>query len=622
MLSNMSQTFIKKIEHLVLSNLENEKFGVSELAKEMNLSRSQILRKTKSLSGKSTSYFIREIRLREAARFILNSDLTVSEIAYKVGFGSPSYFNKCFLDYFNQTPGEFKKSHENNESFDFKLVNETSKKGIKTNIAWIAVVAVIIAIVLYYQKNFFSNKSHKEIQYASIGVLPLEDYSENRDFDYLASGITEAINLELSKNKSIRVISRGSCERFKDDKNTPYNQIAKELGVDLLLEGSVLPNNDSLLVVVQLIKPFPEERHIWSNKYHHSIKNVLQLVQNISSEIANEISTKITSNRSKTYNINPEAYSLYLKGRHLWYYQKTRYSSLMSAKDYLEKSIKIDPNFAPVYVALTETYISLNKLIGDNLERLINRENARKSIDRAFEIDESLAEAYITKGNLVGKFDWNWGKMKEMAEIALKLEPNNTEAHQLLSNYYTITGDYDKAISEAFVAHSLDPLNPSMGSLVAERYYIAKEFDKSIKKYNEVLELDPDYGFALNGIGYAYFQKENLDDTIKSWRKLQTIMKNDSLGWYYDNKSFNEALHFYIDRAKTNTPGFCSNPSIISSIQMMVNNKSNALDFIKVAYQNRNEDLPIMLTYPDFIPLHSNPEFKEIVKNMGLVLPD
>ena len=135
MLSNMSQTFIKKIEHLVLSNLENEKFGVSELAKEMNLSRSQILRKTKSLSGKSTSYFIREIRLREAARFILNSDLTVSEIAYKVGFGSPSYFNKCFLDYFNQTPGEFKKSHENNESFDFKLVHETSKKGIKTNIA-------------------------------------------------------------------------------------------------------------------------------------------------------------------------------------------------------------------------------------------------------------------------------------------------------------------------------------------------------------------------------------------------------------------------------------------------------------------------------------------------------
>lgn len=294
----------------------------------------------------------------------------------------------------------------------------------------------------------------------------------------------------------------------------------------------------------------------------------------------------------------------------------------MSAKDYLEKSIKIDPNFAPVYVALTETYISLNKLIGDNLERLINRENARKSIDRAFELDESLAEAYITKGNLVGKFDWNWGKMKEMAEIALKLEPNNTEAHQLLSNYYTITGDYDKAISEATVAHSLDPLNPSMGSLVAERYYIAKEFDKSIKKYNEVLELEPDYGFALNGIGYVYHKKENLDKMITSWRKLQTIMKNDSLGWYYDNKSLNESLNFYLDKATINTPGFCSNPSVIASIQMMVNNKSNALDFIKVAYQNRNEDLPIMLTYPDFIPLHSNPEFQEIAKNMGLVLPD
>ncbi|HEY5687027.1 MAG TPA: helix-turn-helix domain-containing protein [Yeosuana sp.] len=619
----MSQTFIKKIEQLVLYNLENEKFGVSELAKEMNLSRSQILRKTKFFTGKSTSYFIREIRLREAARFILNSDLTASEIGYKVGFGSPSYFNKCFLDYFNQTPGEFKKSHENKESFNFKLVNETSKKGIKTNIAWIAVVIAIIAIV-FYKKNFFSNRSYKEIQYASIGVLPLEDYSVNRNFDYLASGITEAINLELSKNKSIRVISRGSCERFKDDKNTPYNQIAKELGVDLLLEGSVLPNNDSLLVVVQLIKPFPEERHIWSNKYHHSTKNVLQLVQNISSEIANEISTTIRSNTSKTktYHINPEAYSLYLKGRHLWYYQKTRYNSLMSAKNYLEKSIKIDPNFAPVYVTLTETYISLNKLIGDNFERLINRENARKSIDRAFELDDSLAEAYITKGNLVGKFDWNWEKMKEMAEKGLNFEPNNANGYHTLSNYYTIKGDYQKAIEQALKAESLDPLNPATSCLVAERYYIAGEYDKSIEKFKEVLELEPDYGFALNGIGYAYFQKENIDQTMKSWRKLQTIMKNDSLGWYYDNTTFEESLDYYLNKAKIDTPGFCSNPTVISSIEMMVNNKSNAIKYLNVAYESKNEDLPIMITYPDFYPLHTVPEFMELTKKIGVEFPD
>ena len=107
---------------------------------------------------------------------------------------------------------------------------------------------------------------------------------------------------------------------------------------------------------------------------------------------------------------------------------------------------------------------------------------------------------------------------------------------------------------------------------------------------------------------------------ITSWRKLQTIMKNDSLGWYYDNKSLDESLNFYLNKATINTPSFCSNPSVIASIQMMVNNKSNALKYLKIAYQNKNEDLPIILTYPIFYPLHSNPEFKKIAKKTGVVL--
>ncbi|MFH4966314.1 helix-turn-helix domain-containing protein [Gaetbulibacter sp. M235] len=624
----MSKAFINKIEQIILSNLENEKFGVSELAKEINLSRSQILRKIKSSIGKSANNYIREIRLREAVRLILNTELTASEISYKVGFRSPSYFNKCFLDYYNQTPGEFKKTHEDDRTFDFSLVEQPEQK--KTKKKWVLISTIlliaILATGLYNKNKDANNKVVKTSQppNVSIAVLPIDDYSENRDYDYLASGITEAINLELSKNKSIRVISRGSCERFKDNNNLSYGEIAKELGVTLLLGGSVFPNNDSLLVVAQLIKPFPKEQHVWSNNYHHSTKNILQLVQNISSEIANEISTTLTSNVSgeKVYKINPEAYTLYLKGKHLWYTQKTQYKSLVNAKEYLEESIKIDPNFAPAYVTLTETYIALNKLLGDNNERISNRENARKTIDIAFGLDDALAEAYFTKGNLVGKFDWNWEKMKALTEKGLVLDPNNARGHQILSNYYTIKGNYQKAIEEALIAESLDPLNPATGCLVAERYYISRDFDQSIKEYNEVLELEPDYGFALNGIGYAYFQKGNLDETFHSWRKLQTIMQNDSLGTYYDNNGLEKGLFYYIDKAKLNTPGFCSNPAVISSIQMMVNENFDALQYIKIAYDNKNEDLPIMITYPDFYPLHKNAQFKELAHKMRIVFPN
>ncbi len=621
----MSQTFIKRIEQIILSNLENEKFGVSELATKMGLSRSQILRKIKSITGRSSNVYIREIRLREAVKLIFNTDLTASEIAYKVGFSSPSYFNKCFLDYYNKTPGEFKKANEEKELINISLPKKSSIKNRPSYWVWIVLLVMIISLFgFYFEKKIINGDINKFPQYASIGVLPLDDYSENRDFDYLASGITEAINLELSKNKSIRVISRGSCERFKNNKNLPYTKIAKELDVDLLLEGSVFPNNDSILVVVQLIKPFPKEKHIWSNKYHHSTNNVLQLVQNISNEIATEISStlKPKSFNRKIYKINPEAYNLYLKGRHLWNTQKTRYESLINARQYLEESIKIDPNFAMAYVTLTETYISLNKLTGDNNERIANRENARKTIDIALDLDKSLAEAYITKGNLIGKFDWNWNKMREMAVKGLEIEPNNANARHLLSNYYTIKGNYQKAIDEAIIAESLDPLNPVTGCLVAESYYIAGDFNNSIKKYNEVLELEPDYGFALNGIGYAYYQKGNINKTMKSWRRLQTIMKNDSLGWYYDNTSFMESLHFYLNKAKLNTPGFCSNPTVISSIQMMTNKTSDAFEYLKIAYKNKNEDLPIMITYPDFYPLHTKPDFKDLAQNIGVILPN
>jgi hypothetical protein len=107
---------------------------------------------------------------------------------------------------------------------------------------------------------------------------------------------------------------------------------------------------------------------------------------------------------------------------------------------------------------------------------------------------------------------------------------------------------------------------------------------------------------------------------ITSWRKLQTIMKNDSLGWYYDNKNLDEALNFYLEKAAVNTPNFCSNPSVIASIQMMVNDKLNTLKYLKIAFQNKNEDLPMVLTYPIFQPLHGNPEFQEIVQKTGVVL--
>lgn len=608
----MEDAFIYKVEKTILSNIQNEKFGVLDLAKKLGFSRSQLLRKIKKSTGKSVNQLIREIRLKEGAKLLLNDEFTASEISFKVGFNSPSYFTKCFLDFYGVTPGEFKKSDVD--------IEKVSPHSISLSRKWISISFISIIILVSLLAVFFGR--HDLQARSSIAVLPLLDLSENQDKEYLVDGLTEAITLELSKNESMRVISRGSAMKYKGE-NKLYSHIAKDLNVDLLLEGSVLYSKDSLRVVVQLIEPIPQEKHIWQNSYDRNYEDVLGLVNDISSEIAKEISTvvdpKITlSSHRPSY----EAYDLYLKGRHILNTQKTREFSLLRALEYLNASIDNDPSFSPAYVSLAETYLAINTLIGDNEKKLTNRKNAKVAINKALKIDKTYPEAYISKGLLSGKLDWNWEEMKSLVEKGLKLDPNNVKGRALLSDYYLIKGDYKEAIEEALIAENLDPINPYVGCLVAERYYVNHEFEKAIDKYEQVMELNPNYGFAYNGVGFAYLRIGQENKAMESWKKLQSIIGNKALGDCYNNNSFNDCLNFYLDEAKKDTPRFCRNPSVISSVHMILDEEEDALEYLKIAYQYKSEDLPIMLAYPDFHSLHGLEEFQRIVTDVGVRLID
>ena len=612
----MLNTFISKVKETILSNIQNEKFGVSELASELNISRSQLLRKIKSATGKSANQLIREIRLEKAAKMLLDTDITASEISFKTGFSSPSYFNKCFLDYYNLTPGEFKNSKGNTKIISSKTTFSVFKKYKKLQLLLFSIL--VIVILAFGLKLITKDKNSK----SSIAVLPLLDLSENKDKDYLVDGLTEAITLELAKNESIRVISRGSAMKFKGKTNL-YSQIANELDVDLLLEGSILHHGDSLRVVVQLIQPFPKEKHIWQSSYNRSPSDIFGLVHNVSNEIANEISAAVIPQETNyNYNPNPKAYDLYLKGRHLWNFQKSQEFSLLKALDYLNEAIKIDPKFASPYVVIAETYLAMNSLVLDNEEKIKYRNRASIAVEEALKLDSLNAEAYVTKGNVVGKFGWQWNEMKILAEKALNLDPNNANARALLSNYYLIKGNYERAIEEAKIANKLDPINPYIGCLVAERYYINHEYQKSITIYKKVIELNPNYGLAFNGLGFAYYQSGNKDKAIESWQKMQYIVGNNALGECYDKNSYEDCFRFYLKNAKSDTPRFCRNPLVIAQVHMMLNEEEEALESIKIAQHYKSADLGVMLAYPDFHKLKRLPQFQEILKGVGVKIID
>ncbi len=608
----MSEDFISKIEQVVLSNLEQEGFGVSDLSHKLGLSRSQVLRKVKAATGKSVYLLIREIRLREAARLIRAGEFTASEIAYKVGFSSPSYFNKCFHDYYKCTPGDFKKNNGD--------TGPIPEKPRQTRFILVAAAVLLPLLILsiLFRENLFKDVN-RQVQTASIAVLPFLNLSEDSEQEYVADGITEAITLELSHHNSIRVISRTSAMRYKGEKLLS-SDIARELGVDYLLEGSVMHSADSLRVVVQLIEPFPKEKHLWADSYDQKYVDILQLVKRISNQIASEVNLAVTPEPStnEVRKVDSKALDLFLRGRHLWNQQNPR--SIRGAVNYLQQSIRIDSGFAPSYTTLAEAYISLNKLIRDNEEKLRHRELGRAAIAKALELDPTLASAYITGGNIAGKFDWNWEEMKTMAEKGLSIDPNNAYGYILLSNYYLVKGKFKRALEMALRSESLDPINPRTGCLVAERYYLTGNYQGSIKQYKHVLELYPSYGFAWDGIGYAQYMSGDREEAMKSWRELHLIMGNDSSASIFATETIDVALNFWLEKAKSETPQYCSNPTIIAMAHIFVDDRDGALEYLDIAYKYKNEDLPTMMLRPHWKPIYDESRFQELAQKVNVAI--
>jgi len=490
---------------------------------------------------------------------------------------------------------------------------------LKIVIPAVMVLSVILLLSLI-RNNSNTSVNAASVSEHSIAVMPLLDLSANKQREHIAVGLTDAIILELSRIKNLRVISRGSAMLFQDSV-LPYSNIAEQLGVNLLLEGSIVYNGDSMRVTVQLIEPFPEEKHLWANKYEESSLNMIHLSNDISNAIANEIELVVDDSK-KTSSVNPEVYDLYLKAHHLWLTQKPQ--SIRDAMDYLQQSMAIDSGYAPAYSLLAECYISLNKFIRNNDEKLKNRQSGRAAIDKALkkaiEIDGSLAEAYITKGNILGKFDYNWEGMKTMVEKGLKLNPNNSTGYIALYYYYSVKGELDKCIAMAHKAEELDPLNPRTLNTVANAYVLAGRYSEAIEQYQNVIKMFSDYGFAWDGLGYAYYMMGDTTNAIEAWSELHRIIGNSELVKYYQTESFKNSIQFWLDKTTTGEKMYCSNPSIIAMVHLFVNDPEGAMDYLEFAYRYKHLDLPFIIIKPNFRSLYNHPRFIEIANNVGVNL--
>src|ERR1700751_125207 len=354
----------------------------------------------------------------------------------------------------------------------------------------------------------------------SVAVLPFDNLSRDPDNAYFAEGVQDEILTRLAKVADLKVISRTSTQHFK---STPENlpEIAKQLGVANILEGSVQKAADQVRVNVQLINAMTDA-HLWADTYDRKLTAIFAVESEIAKTIAETLQARLTgsekSSIAKTPTVNPEAYELYLKGR--FFSEKRTGHDLRKSIEYLKQAIAKDPNYALAYAALADSY-GLLRFYGDASpeESIVPGKAAAR---KALELDDSLAEPHASLGLIaVEELDVHRG-VSEL-ERAIQLNPNYATAHHWLSLAFTALGQSDRSIKELKRAVELDPLSMGINADLSIGYIYAHRYDEAEAQARKTLEIDPQSFLAHYYLGMALQLKGRLKEAIPEFQKAVDV---------------------------------------------------------------------------------------------------
>jgi len=389
---------------------------------------------------------------------------------------------------------------------------------------WIAAASMGVAAAVILGLNFqrarsFRSRAAMKIQ--SVAVLPLDNLSGDSSQEYFADEITDALTTSLAQMRGIRVISRTSAMHYKGTKKV-LPEIAKELGVDAVIEGSTSRSGGVIHVNAQLIY-VPGDSHIWAHSYEGGASSMATLESKIANDLALKIGTttplESSKDLSRAATVNPEAYDLYL--RSVPYYGLETPEATDQAIRLLEKSIEIDPQFAPAYAALTTAYRDRGFGVEINESKWIEKANG--AVRKALALDPNLPEAYVSRGYLLWSRANGWSVERAVADYrhALELNPNLAEAHHQLANVYNHVGLLDKADEEIKKAIVLDPLNPAIRFRVGINLLYRGKYDESLIELHDSERFNPPFwafqiSFALQHIGRQEVAQEKVDKYLKA----------------------------------------------------------------------------------------------------------
>jgi TolB-like protein/DNA-binding winged helix-turn-helix (wHTH) protein/Flp pilus assembly protein TadD len=484
----------------------------------------------------------------------------------------------------------------------------------------IMALAVVLSLTIL-SVLLFRSRGHKPAAIRSLAVLPLENLSGDAAQNYFSDGMTDELITDLSQISALRVISRTSVMVYKGaHKSLP--QIARELNVDAVVEGTVLRAGDHVRITAQLIDA-STDKHLWSQSYHGELRDTLALQDRVARAIAEQIQINLTPREQAALKsvtvVNPQAYESYLKGRYFW--SKRTADGLKVALAYFNQAIEEDPNYAEAYSGLADTYA----LLGDWQYAVMTPKEAypkaKAAALKAVKLDNALGEAHNSLAFVLDGFDWDLDSGGKEFRRAIELNPGYATAHHWYAWHLALLGQYDQAIAEMKKAESVDPLSLIINADLAELLMLAHSYDEAIGQSRKTIEMDPNFAMAHNQLAQAYLQEHLYKEAVVELQKAvqlsgesPTCIANLARAYALSGQR-SEAVKLLSELKARSTPGY-SHASEVAAIYASLGDMDEAMNWLEKGYAERFN--PGVLIRPAFDPLRSDPRFQNLVQRVGL----
>jgi TolB-like protein/DNA-binding winged helix-turn-helix (wHTH) protein/Flp pilus assembly protein TadD len=509
-----------------------------------------------------------------------------------------------------------------NESVE-RLLPVPAKKGRTALVSLALLVLASIASAFWMVRPVSPRASATEdLQLRSLAVLPLDNLSGDASQEYFADGMTDELITDLAKVSSLRVISRTSVMRYKGTKKT-LPEIARELNVDALIEGSVVRSGKRVRITAQLLHG-PTDRHLWAETYERDLGDVLRLQSDVAQAIAEQVRAQISPQQQARFRstraVNPEAYEAYLQGRFYMTNLFSRPQDLTTARSYFEQAIHKDPGFALAYSGLADSY-AYSAFFRQVRTDLAYR-SAKDAIRKALELDDSIGEVHDTLALLSWRVDWNWKAAEEELNQAIALAPSYSCAHEDRALYLSQIGRREEALAELAKSIELDP-GPSSAITESGTYYQLRDFEHLVEASQRGLTSNPNEWLVHYYLGIGYQATGKRVQAISEYQKAVELSGGDHdavaalASGYAGTGRIAEARKILHDLEQKSARREIS-PYIVATIYAGLGEKQKAFEFLEKAIEERSVELSWSLKAdPRLDSLRSDARFQLLLRRVG-----